>query len=282
LDAFPLAVKLAALRRRNGIVPQELITNIGVANIYESPAFRSQVISQSWIGETLKVLAEEPGWFQIEMEDHYQGWINDGQAVKSPSDWNKREQYATADLVTFLYDDPDTNATTIRDMVMGSKLPLISHRDGWVELLLPDGNQGWVPDHPFQYPGQTDVEQLLATAFKFQGIPYFWGGRSPKGFDCSGFAQTVFRLNGIMLPRDAWQQAEVGNNVAGDWHTWQPGDLIFFSEKGDRITHVGLSLGEGDFIHSSGFVKLNSVNPNHPELYSQRLTDIFLKTQRVV
>lgn len=263
-------------------MPQELITNIGVANIYEAPAFRSQIISQACLGDSLNVIGQGPGWFQVEMEDHYKGWIYEGQAVKPPAGWYNRERFATADLVTFIYDDPDMNAATVRDMVMGSKLPVMMRRDGWVELLLPDGNQGWVPNHPFQYPLHTDVEQLLTTAFRFQGIPYFWGGKSPKGFDCSGFVQTIFRLNGTALPRDAYLQVEVGQPVEGSWITWQPGDLIFFSEKGDRITHVALSLGEGDFIHSSGFVKLNSVNPGHPDLYNQRLVDILVKVRRVL
>lgn len=263
-------------------MPQELITNIGVANIYESPAFRSQLVSQSFLGETLIVLGQEPGWFQVEMEDHYTGWINEGQVVPAPPDWQNREKFASADLVTFIYDDPDSNAATIRDMIIGSKLPLVKRQNGWVELALPDGNSGWVPDRPYQYPRDIDVEQLLATAFRFQGIPYFWGGKSPKGFDCSGFVQTIFRLNGMILPRDAYLQAGVGQKIEGNWENWQPGDLIFFSERGERITHVALSLGDGDFIHSSGFVKLNSVNPNHPELYSQRLVDIFVKTKRVI
>lgn len=261
---------------------QKLITNIGVANIYEKPAFRSQVVSQSWLGESLEVMSTEKDWVRVRQEDDYEGWINAGQVVSKAAHWDKPEKFTTDDLVTTIYDQPDLHATPLRDMIIGSRLPLLKRLDGWVEVRLPDGTTGWVPDHPFQYPPAPDVEQLLATALRFQGIPYFWGGKSPKGFDCSGFIQTVFRLNGLSLPRDAWQQVEKGAPVAADWEKWQAGDLIFFSENGDRITHVALSLGGGDYIHASGYVKLNSFNPDHTEWYHQPLVDNFVKTQRVI
>ncbi|MCF7902323.1 MAG: C40 family peptidase [Candidatus Marinimicrobia bacterium] len=261
---------------------QNSMTNIGVANIYEEPAFRSQVVSQSYLGESLQVLSTEKDWVRVRQEDGYEGWINAGQVVSKPADWDEGVKFTTYDLVTSIYDQPDVHATPLRDMIIGTRLPLANRQDGWVEVTLPDGVTGWVPDHPYQYPASPDVEQLLTTALRFQGKPYFWGGKSPKGFDCSGFIQTVFRLNGQMLPRDAWQQAEIGETVAAAWEERQAGDLIFFSENGERITHVALSLGEGDYIHASGYVKLNSFNPGHSELYHQPLVDNFVKTQRVM
>ncbi|MCF7796165.1 MAG: C40 family peptidase [Lentisphaeria bacterium] len=261
---------------------EKSMTNIGVANIYEEPAFRSQVVSQSYLGESLHVLSIEKDWFRVRQEDGYEGWINAGQAVEKPADWDDVVKFTTDDLVTTIYDQPDMYAAPLRDMILGTQLPLRSRRDGWVEISLPDGITGWVVDHPYHYPSEPTVEQLLSTAMRFQGIPYFWGGKTPKGFDCSGFVQTVFRLNGQALPRDAWQQAEVGETLPANWETWQAGDLIFFSENGQRITHVALSLGAGDYIHASGYVKLNSFNSNHGELYHQPLVDNYVKTQRVI
>ena len=159
---------------------------------------------------------------------------------------------------------------------------MLDQKGGWVQLLLPDGVKGWVKSCPRTVLDSVDMERLIQTAFGFQGIQYYWGGRSPKGFDCSGFAQTVYGLNGFQLPRDAYQQATVGTRVDDDFLSWDVGDLIFFSERGDKITHVAISLGKGDFIHASGFVKLNSLNPDHADLYLEKYTNIFTKTMRVI
>jgi len=263
-------------------VAREILTNIGVANIYEAGAFRSQIVSQSYLGESLTGLEDAGDWLHVRQEDGYEGWISAGQVVNKPPNWDRSERYATNDLVTFIYDQPDGGSAHFRDLVLGSALPLLERGNGWVKLLLPDGNQGWVPDHPFHYPPRIDLENLLNTAFRLQGVPYYWGGKTPKGVDCSGFIQTIFRLNGKLLPRDAWMQAETGKLLPAEWSSWLPGDLLFFSENGTKVTHVALSLGEGDFIHASGFVKLNSLNPGHPELYYQPLVDNFVKTQRVI
>jgi cell wall-associated NlpC family hydrolase len=151
-----------------------------------------------------------------------------------------------------------------------------------VKVILPDGTQGWIEKSPRPQYTDVDVERLVQTALRFLGTQYFWGGRSPKGFDCSGFVQTTFWLNGLQLPRDAYQQAEVGVKVDDDFNTWQVGDLIFFTERSERITHIAISLGGGDFIHSSGYVKLNSLNPDHQDLFLQKYSDTFTKTMRVI
>ncbi len=81
-------------------------------------------------------------------------------------------------------------------------------------------------------------------------MQYLWGGCSAWGIDCSGFAQLMHRLSGVTLPRDADMQYEAGRPVD---YPYQPGDLLFFGESGDRrkITHVAISLGGWDIIHSS-------------------------------
>ena len=94
------------------------------------------------------------------------------------------------------------------------------------------------------------------------GVPYLWGGKSSKASDCSGFTQTVFRANGIQLPRDARQQAMLGETIdaAEDFSNVKPADLLFFGS-GKRITHVGISLGGYDFIHQDSDVHIDSFNP---------------------
>jgi cell wall-associated NlpC family hydrolase len=96
-----------------------------------------------------------------------------------------------------------------------------------------------------------DLAAIAATAAdRFAGTPYQWGGVTPWGADCSGLVQTTFWLHGVVMPRDAWQQAEVGGDAGKDVKQWSPGDLLFFSDRPDaRITHVGISLGGGRMVH---------------------------------
>ena len=96
-----------------------------------------------------------------------------------------------------------------------------------------------------------DPSVVAETALeRFAGAPYQWGGVTPWGADCSGFVQTVFALHAVPLPRDAWQQAEAGEPVEGDFWALRPADLLFFSDREDRrITHVGLALGPMRMVH---------------------------------
>ncbi len=93
-------------------------------------------------------------------------------------------------------------------------------------------------------------EKLIETAEQFLGIPYKWGGESADdGFDCSGLTMAVYRLNGLCLPRNSRQQFSAGRPVNKE--ELRPGDLVFFATKGgQRVTHVGIYLGRGRFIHA--------------------------------
>ena len=102
------------------------------------------------------------------------------------------------------------------------------------------------------------------------------------GFDCSGFVQTVFRLNGIELLRDASDQFSSGKFIGKNLRGVRPGDLLFFSSNGDKISHVAIYIGRNrEFIHSSGFVKINSFDP-HRKNFSKKLFTEFVGACRVI
>lgn len=116
---------------------------------------------------------------------------------------------------------------------------------------------------------------LLEEAKRFLGTPYRHGGRSPRGFDCSGFVGFVFESYGIRLPRASVHQAREGESV--DLSEIQAGDLLFFKTRGrkHRISHVGIYLGEGQFIHAGAWggrksrcVKISDLDGSY---YVQRL-----------
>ncbi len=94
-------------------------------------------------------------------------------------------------------------------------------------------------------------EKLVSTAQSFLGVPYLWGGNSADtGFDCSGLTMTVYRLNGLVLPRSSKEQFSLGNDVA--YSSLRKGDLVFFAWSGGKVSHVGLYIGGNKFIHAPG------------------------------
>jgi cell wall-associated NlpC family hydrolase len=105
---------------------------------------------------------------------------------------------------------------------------------------------------------------VVGIAMRYLGVPYVWGGSTPRGFDCSGFTKYVFAEHGIALPRTSREQSRVGRAVAADFRSLRPGDLMFFAERGEAISHVAIYAGNGEIIHSSssnggvGYTDLNS------------------------
>ena len=112
---------------------------------------------------------------------------------------------------------------------------------------------------PFQPGLNPSADALIVTALFFQNAPYLWGGRTLFGIDCSGFSQIVFKLNGIKLNRDAWQQAEQGA-VVDFLPEAKSGDLAFFDNAEGRIIHVGIMLGTNKIIHASGKVRVDTID----------------------
>ena len=105
-------------------------------------------------------------------------------------------------------------------------------------------------DVAFDAPPLT-IPETIELAHRFLGLPYTWGGTSSYGYDCSGFTQMLLRRRGILMPRDAHPQAHWERMETVEPAALRPGDLLFFGEKGGRITHTGMYLGAGKFIHAT-------------------------------
>lgn len=132
-----------------------------------------------------------------------------------------------------------------------------------------DGYEGWIANNQLVAAESAGplvmgadaftAENIREVASKYLDVPYLWGGRSSCGIDCSGFSQQVFRRFGIKLPRDAYQQAELGE-VVGFLQEAVCGDLAFFDNEEGRITHVGIMLGNDQIIHASGKVRIDRID----------------------
>ena len=106
---------------------------------------------------------------------------------------------------------------------------------------------------------KTQRPKLIEDAYMYLNAPYLWGGKGPFGIDCSGFVQVVFRLNGILLPRDAYQQADIGDTLSFV-EEGQAGDLAFFDNENGKITHVGILNDAQHIIHASGKVRIDRID----------------------
>lgn len=218
-----------------------------------------------------------------------------------------------------VYETPSLKSRRLSDLSMGNLLRIVytegkkvkpSVKKKWAEVMLPDGRKGWTPAadlKPFaEWAGKQKLtaENIVNTAMQFEGTPYLWGGASSKGLDCSGLVRLTFMMNGHLLPRNASQQVNHGREIIMECDhsvtpdsdklyqemlkrtkNLQPGDLVFFGTpetfwSKEKITHVGIYIGNGRIIHASHKVRVNSLIPGQKDYYenSHRL----LKARRFI
>ncbi len=251
-----------------------LYVNVSVANIYGEAAFTSEVVTQALLGESLEVLKIEGEWAFVKQWDNYEGWINQFFTVTTDRKFVERiegnSKMIVGDLFGVVCKEPNSSSTIIRDLVYGNNLPILENKNGWKRVFLPDGEEGWTYVKPQDFSANDMRHYLVQEASRFLGIQYFWGGKTPKGFDCSGFVQTVMKSVGIHLPRDTQMQEDYAILEIIPFEKHQKGDLIFFSNNKDWVNHVAMSIGGERFIHSSGFVKIESFD--NGRLYNDELS----------
>ncbi|GAA4308859.1 C40 family peptidase [Compostibacter hankyongensis] len=213
------------------------------------PAHKQEQVSQLLFGETAALLEDSGGWLRVRNGyDGYEGWCSAGQVqVLEHAPVSSGPTSYTGDFI---------NMMKINDIPMWLPLgcPLTGFQAGmarWGDLLLEYQGSSIAPA-----VGAATAGLLRQYAFCFLNTAYLWGGKSVFGVDCSGFTQTVFRLLGHYLPRDAWQQAETGV-VVGSPEEARCGDLAFFDDPGGRVTHVGILLEQGEIIHASEKVRVD-------------------------
>jgi len=138
--------------------------------------------------------------------------------------------------------------------------------EGWLKINLADKTTAWIQSSDVvSDPKPQTIPESIELAKRFLGLPYLWGGRSSFGYDCSGFTQMLMRARGVNMPRDADQQAAWTGLIAVERKDLQAGDLLFFGSAPDKITHTGMYIGDGQFIHDT--------TNGHPVVQISRLDD---------
>lgn len=252
---------------------------VSVSHHYRLPSSASEVTTQGVMGEAVEILEERETHVHVRQADGYQSWIPNDQLVSADSVPTGRE-VLVRDHFARIFQTPSESAEAVRDAVVGSRLNVIDDQGDWAQIALPDGVLGWARTQHFGTLSRLSPSSVVACAREFLGYQYLWGGRTPKGFDCSGFVQTVFALHGVQLQRDAWQQ-QLDNQTSLHYLDSRPGDLLFFSSTPGKVTHVGIALGGGGFIHASGWVRINSLDQGS-ENFSQRHVDTFTSVNRYI
>jgi len=276
------------------------IVAVSVGNVRTSPRHQAEMGTQAMMGMVVKLLKKHGGWYYAQLPDQYLGWLEES-AMKVTTQagvesWKSATKVITTTIFTFVRERPSASSQPVSDAVAGVLLKQLKSTGQWLAVELPDGRKGYIERSSVDEFGHWKKTRKLtpgnveATAKSLMGIPYLWGGTSPKGMDCSGFTKTVFRLNGLELPRDADQQAAAGEVVekGNDFENLKKGDLLFFgrrttAEKPENISHVGIYLGKKEFIHTPGGagVKLNSFDPSAPH-YNEAELKRFVRARRYI
>ena len=261
------------------------------------PDYESALETQELMGTVVEIVGEQGYWREIVSPQPYKAWTTEKTLVEMTPEELKAYEEAPKYIYTAHYGHVYTtptihNPSAICDLVGGDILRVVEKKKGsaspsgkhgkWVEVMLPSGRTGWVlkkdvrplneridirmGDSAEGLVSVEKMEDVIRQAYSLLGVPYLWGGMSSKGVDCSGLVRISFLMNDILLPRNATQQIKCGREV--DLKDIQRGDLIFFGNiETGAITHVGIYLGNGEFIHASHLVRVNSLIPGAENYY---------------
>jgi len=244
-----------------------------VINMYHFSSADSDVVSQAIYGSGVAALEKKDGWIHIRTGDDYMGWVTAEDVAAQRGDYAPGgKAIRVAQLSANIYREPDvTKHAPLLNLPWEARLEVLStkvDKDGrWIQVKLVNGRTAYVEQGNVNanVPALT-IDQTVQLARRFLGITYTWGGISSYGFDCSGFTQMLVRQRGILMPRDADVQAYWSGVIPVDRKDLQPGDLLFFGGSPAKITHTGMYIGNGEFIHDT--------THTHPEVQISKLDDM--------
>jgi gamma-D-glutamyl-L-lysine dipeptidyl-peptidase len=272
------------------------VVTLSVATLRTEPSHKAELATQATLGTPVRLFKREKNWLYVQTPDNYLAWIEADALVRIDSAslirWQQQQKIIYTKPFGFAYATPSDSAT-VCDLVYGNVLSLSGVGNDYYYVTFPDGRKAFVPKKDamdfaeWKNSRRPGAENFITAAKQLTGIPYLWGGTSFKAVDCSGFTKTVYFMNGLVLPRDASQQVNMGTEIdtSNNWQNLQPGDLLFFGSHAkanapERVVHVGMWIGNNEFIHASGKVRVNSIDALAPNFDAYELRR-FLKVKRI-
>ena len=244
------------------------ISTLSVIPCRAEPADSAEQVSQILFGEYYEVKEKRKKWIRIVCGiDGYGCWIDVKQHypidIKFAELLQKQKFIPTSlEMAGLAIRESDQSITPI---LLGSSLPFLN--DGSFKI----GKEHYSFEGLAQLKAEKkNLELLVQNAMMYINTPYLWGGRHPFGIDCSGLVQVCYKMIGINLPRDAYQQASMGHALSFIEES-QPGDLAFFDNDEGKIIHVGILLEDNYIIHASGKVRIDRID--HQGIYNNDHSD---------
>lgn len=271
------------------------LVTLSVCNIKKDPSHSSELVSQAIKGTPVKILKKKDGWLLIQTPDYYIGWTNDSSIQEMTEKEIETWKHSGRLIYTGKSGDilSETNGSeVVSDIVAGSIVKVVSEKGDCFIVELPDGRCGEISkkegaDFNKWCSGiRPEANRLILFAKTLSGSPYLWGATSTKAIDCSGFTKTIYFTGGVILARDASLQFLHGESVdiSSSFNNLELDDLVFFGyySKGEkRITHVGMYIGDSEVIHSSGMVRINSLDSTKTD-YSNYLKKTIMGARRII
>jgi len=263
-----------------------------VASLYRAADSSSEQISQTIWGSPVERIDESGSFAKVITEDLYTGWIR--RSFLFPIDDDQDSAVSTiASLFAEVLVEPTPKSEILTRLTTGARIVVgrLPSVGPYIPIVIPGQTHGYVHEGHVSMtysPKTTSLKDVTTTepviskkilalildrisesSKLFVGVPYLWGGTTPFGMDCSGFTQLVYKVNGIQLRRDSGEQwldkrfIQIQTEIGFAATAFERADLLFFSSDPNeekRITHVGLALGDGRFIHSAGKERGNTIS----------------------
>lgn len=277
---------------KNGLI------NNSVSNLRSNPKHSAELATQATLGTPVKIYKKEGDWLFIQTPDKYLSWVDSGGIVsltdEAMKSWKTKDKIIYTKTYGHSYSEPDSKSQVVTDLVAGGVLEFLNEQNEYYAIKYPDGRIAYVNKGEAQPYAQwitamnPSGESLIETSKTLMGVPYLWGGTSTKGMDCSGFTKTIYFLNGMVIPRDASQQVHTGKQIDEhkNFENLEKGDLLFFGRKAtdstkERVVHVGMWIGNNEFIHASNRVRISSVDRS-AENFDEFNLNRYLRSKRIL
>ncbi|WP_066498878.1 SH3 domain-containing C40 family peptidase [Abyssisolibacter fermentans] len=258
---------------KKGLVTAELL------NARQQPSINSNILTQESKDSLVLIVDKKNEWYEILLENSKSAWIHSDyiQLISLYPKWTASEN------VVNMRKSYSLESTVVTKLIKGTNLFILDKKDDWFKVSTGDNIVGWVYDElakpSSQIPeaslsSRSDTRlstKIVNVAKQYLGVPYVYGAAGPSRFDCSGFTQYVYKKNGISIPRTSKTQGKYGQYISRN--NLQPGDLVFLDTSGkyDKvITHCGIYIGDGKFIHASSTKKAITISNLNSGYYNSK------------